>query len=93
MADSGHVDIVTVTALGETRTLAAPASIGGLLLLSMKTDGGNCVITCATGVNQTGNDTITMDDAGDSILLVGIAVGTDKRWRVVCNDGCALATA
>ncbi len=88
--DSGHVDIVTVAA--ETRTLAAPASVGELLLISMKTDGGDCVITCATGLNQTGNNTITMNDAGDSILLVGIAVGTNKRWRVVANDGCTLST-
>ncbi len=90
VADSGHVDIVTAAA--ETRTLAAPASIGELLLLSMKTDGGNCVITCATGLNQAGNNTITMDDAGDSILLVGIASGANKRWRVVYNDGCTLTT-
>ena len=90
VTDTGHVDIVTAAA--ETRTLAAPASIGELLLLSMKTDGGDCVIAIATGINQTGNNRITMNDAGDSILLVGIASGADKRWRVAYNDGCTLAT-
>ncbi len=90
VADTGHVDIVTAKA--ETRTLAAPDSIGELLLVSMKTDGGNCVITCATGLNQTGNNTVTMNDAGDSILLVGIALGANKVWRVVYNDGCTLST-
>jgi len=90
VTDSGHVDIVTADA--ETRTLAAPTDIGQVLLLSMKTDGGNCVITCATGINQTGNNTITMNDAADSILLVAVASGTNKRWRVVANDGCSLST-
>jgi predicted RecA/RadA family phage recombinase len=90
VADSGHVDIVSGAA--ETRTLAAPASIGELLLLSMKTDGGDCVIAIATGINQTGNNRITMNDAGDSILLVGIASGANKLWRVAYNDGCTLST-
>ena len=90
VTDSGHVDIVTAGA--ETRTLAAPTDIGQVLLLSMKTDGGNCVITCATGINQTGNNTITMNDAADGILLVGVASGSNKLWRVVANDGCTLST-
>jgi len=90
VTDSGKCDIVTEGA--ETRTLAAPTYIGQLLLLSLKTDGGDCVITCATTVNQTGNNTITMDDAGDAILLVAKANGADKRWSVVSNDGCTLST-
>jgi predicted RecA/RadA family phage recombinase len=90
VTDSGKCDIVTTGA--QTRTLAAPTYIGQLLLLSMKTDGGNCVITCATTVNQTGNNTITMDDAGDAILLVAKANGANKRWSVVSNDGCTLST-
>jgi len=92
VADSGKCDLVTVTALGETRTLAAPTYVGQMLLLSLKTDGGDCVIAVATGINQTGNNQITMDDAGDSILLVAITAGANKRWRVVANDGCTLAT-
>jgi len=87
---SGHVDIVTAGA--ETRTLAAPSFIGQELLVSLKTDGGNCVVTCATTVNQTGNNTITFDDAGDAVLLVAKANGANKRWSVVSNDGAALST-
>jgi len=87
---SGTVAIVTADA--ETRTLAAPSFVGQELVLYMKTDGGDAVITCATGVNQTGNNTITMDDAGDALRLVAIEVGANKRWRVVVNDGCTLAT-
>jgi predicted RecA/RadA family phage recombinase len=90
VTDSGHCDLVTTAA--QTRTLAAPTYLGQLLLVSLKTDGGNCVITCATTVNQTGNNTITLDDAGDAILLVAKANSTNKRWSVVSNDGCALST-
>jgi len=89
---SGTVAIVTTEAGGETRSLAAPSFVGQELLLYMKTDGGDAVITCATGVNQTGNNTITMNDAGDTLRLVAIEVGSNKRWRVVVNDGCTLAT-
>lgn len=87
---SGRVAIVTAGA--ETRTLAAPTIVGQRLLLYMKTDGGDGVITCSTGINQTGNNTITMNDAGDSLELVAIESGANKRWRVVYNDGCTLAT-
>ncbi|MCX5683730.1 MAG: DUF2190 family protein [Planctomycetota bacterium] len=90
VTDSGHCDLVTTAA--QTRTLAAPTYLGQLLLVSLKTDGGNCVITCATTVNQTGNNTITLDDAGDAILLVAKANGTNKRWSVVSSDGAALST-
>lgn len=90
VTESGHCSIITAAA--ETRTLAAPSYAGQMLSLALKTDGGDCVVTCATGVNQTGNNTITLNDAGDSILLVGIESGSDKRWRVVANDGCTLST-
>jgi hypothetical protein len=90
VTESGHCPIVTAGA--ETRTLAAPSYTGQMLSLGMKTDGGDCVVTCVTGVNQTGNNTITMNDAGDSILLVGIESGANKRWRVAYNDGCTLST-
>ena len=87
---SGHVDIVTAAA--ETRTIAAPSFAGQELLLSMKTDGGDCVITVATTINQTGNNTITLNDAGDAVLLVAKTNGANKRWSVAFNDGAALST-
>ena len=90
VTDTGHCEIVTAGA--ETRTLAAPTYLGQMLLLSMKTDGGDAVIAVATGINQTGNNRITMNDAADSILLVAVASGTNIRWRVACNDGCTLST-
>jgi len=81
-----------VTADAETRTLAIPTFAGQLLNLGFKTDGGDCVVTAASGVNQTGNNTLTFADAGDQILLVAIENGAALAWRVVSNDGVALST-
>ena len=93
VTDSGEVEIVSTTIGGETRTLAAPTYAGQLLLVSFKTDGGTVVIAVATTVNQTGNNRITLDDAGDAVLLAGKVNGSNKRWSVVSNDGATLATA
>lgn len=90
VTNSGHVQIVTAGA--ETRTLAAPTFVGQQLLICMKTDGGDCVIAVATTVNSTGNNRITLNDAGDNILLHAIQNGSNIRWRVTVNDGCALST-
>lgn len=87
---SGYVPIVT--AGSETRTLAAPTFIGQELVLYVKTDGGTCVITVASAINQTGNNTITMAEVRDVIKLVAIESGASKVWHVVSNDGAALST-
>lgn len=87
---SGYCPIVT--AGSETRTLAAPATIGQELLLYIKTDGGTCVITVASAINQTGNNTITLADVRDVIRLVAIESGSNKVWHVVSSDGAALST-
>jgi predicted RecA/RadA family phage recombinase len=90
VTSSGYCPIVT--AGSETRTLAAPSFIGQQLLLYIKTDGGTCVITVASAINQTGNNTITMADVRDVIQLVAIESGSNKVWHVVSNDGAALST-
>lgn len=87
---SGYVPIVT--AGSETRTLAAPSFVGQELLLYVKTDGGTCVITVASAINQTGNNTITTAEVRDVIRLVAIESGSSKVWHVVSNDGAALST-
>lgn len=84
--------IPIVTAAAETRTLATPDKNGLKLTLVMKTDGGDCVITVASAINQTGNNTITLNDAGDFVKLESVAVGSVYRWRVVVNDGASLTT-
>jgi hypothetical protein len=101
IADPGDAGAIPVTSSGycplvtggaETRTLAAPSFIGQELELYLKTDGGDCVVTCATGLNQTGNNTATFGDAGDLLLLRAVESGANIRWRVVANDTVALAT-
>lgn len=87
---SGGTCAIT-TAAAETRTLAIPTFAGQPLYLSMNVDGGDCVITSAQAFNQAGNTTITMNDAGDFIALVGVTIGGALRWRVVENNGCTLA--
>lgn len=89
---TGNGSCPIVTAGAETRTLAIPTFEGQMLSLVMKTDGGDGVITSAQAINQTGNNTITMNDAGDVIVLIGVQVGAALRWRVVVNDGCTLST-
>lgn len=87
---SGNCAITTAAA--ETRTLAAPERAGLKLAISMDVDGGNCVITAAAAINQAGNNTITMADAGDALFLEAVQVGGANVWHTIGNDGCALST-
>lgn len=88
---SGNVPITTATA--ETRTLAIPGVAGITLAISMAVDGpGDCVITVASAINQTGNNTITLNDAGDVIVLIAVKKAGALVWRVVANDGATLTT-
>lgn len=81
-----------VTGGAETRTLADPQRQGQRLSLSFKTDGGDCVVTSASPVNQNGDNTLTFADAGDFLVLEAAEDGADLEWRVVANDGIALST-
>ena len=77
---SGICELVSADA--ETRTLGAPSFLGQRLTLCFKTDGGDCVVTCATGLNAaTGSTVITFDTAGEMIELVACSSGSDLRWR------------
>ena len=82
--------VALVTAGAETRTLAAPTFVNQMLTLYFKTDGGDCVVTAATGLNAGGNTRITLNDENDSIQLIGAYNGTALRWRVSQNDGTTL---
>lgn len=100
IADPGASGAVPVTSSGtcavttagaETRTVAIPSFAGQVLGLSFNVDGGDCVVTFAQAINQTGNTVATAADAGDHLLLQGVTIGGALRWRVVANDGWALA--
>ncbi len=101
IADPGNAGAIAVTASGvcnitttgaETRTLAAPTFQGQRLNLSMTVDGGDAVLTVASAINQTGNNTITFNDAGDHVELVAVLIAAALRWRLVVNDGATLST-
>ncbi len=91
VTQSGHVSLETGGA--ETRSLADPTFAGQVLALGFKADSGDCVVTAANPVNQTGNDEMTFADAGDLITLQAIEVGANLRWRAMANDGVALSTS
>lgn len=80
---SGVCELVSAGA--ETRTLGAPSYLGQWLILSFKTDGGNCVVTCATTLNVNADTIITFDTAGEMIELRAIRSGSDLRWRAMSN--------
>lgn len=76
--------ITAVKTTGAATATLAAGKQGQEKIISMHTDGGDCVITTTLAA---GNTTITMGDAGDSIHLVYIGTA----WHVVANTGCALA--
>lgn len=87
------IPIVTGSS-GETNTLPDPDYAGMELTLFHKTDGGgNRVITASTAINSTGNNTITLGDAGDILELKSVpkAAGTFK-WLEIANNGASLST-
>ena len=88
---SGYCEITTAGA--ETRTLPDPTFRGQILDIVFVVDGGNCVITASSPVNQTGNNTITLTDVGEHTRLVGAYNATDGwEWKTIANDGAALTT-
>lgn len=100
IADPGNGNAIPVTASGyvplvtggaETRTLAAPTFVGQEIVLYMKTDGGDCVVTCSTTINETGNTVITFANTGEAVRLFAVEEGANKRWRMATADGAVLS--
>lgn len=84
---------------GETNKLMPPVKLGQKLTLSMKTDGGGARVITARNAADSGSvaitadpyNTITLDDAGDSIDLDAIDIGGTLRWWVAANRGSTLS--
>lgn len=77
----------------ETGTLANPTFAGQRLLLCLDTaTSGSRVVTAASAINQTGNNTLTFAQSRDAIELVGITVAGALKWATRWNDGVALTT-
>ena len=80
-----------VTAAAETNTLGLPTRVGQIIGFTMKTDGGDRVITVASAFNSSGNTIITLNDVGDTIVLIGVRSGTTFRWQTLATDGPSLS--
>lgn len=83
--DRGFCVINVVTgASGETNTVADPIKSGQQLTVFMKTDGGgDRVITFASDITQeSGQNAITLADAGDSFTVTSGQVGSAFKWRL-----------
>ena len=83
VSHSGYCELTTGAA--ETRTIADPTFRGQQIILVFITDGGDCVITAASPVNQAGNTIITFSDIGESCVLVGHWNATDG-WEWVATN-------
>jgi len=101
ITDPGNAGAIPVTESGtcamtsggaETRTIAAPAFMGQQISLIDDVHVGNIVVTVATTVNQTGNNTLTFGAAADACTLTAMQVAGALVWRVSFNDGVALST-
>ena len=83
---SGYVELTSGGA--ETRTLADPTFKGQIIDIVFIADGGDCVITTASPLNQTGNNTITLDAVGEHIRLFGAWNATDGfEWKDIITLG------
>ncbi len=81
-----------VTAASEARSLKDPVKSGQVIILTLKTDGGDCAVTADTAINTTGNTVITFGDAGDTVVLTSIPNGTSGyKWIITANDTAALS--
>ena len=82
--ESGMVNLVSTGA--ETRTLAAPSSMGIMLLINMQTAGGDITLTCASFFNGIANNTVVFASVGDSVMLISVRDGSSFRWSLFSPD-------
>lgn len=75
-------EMVSVGA-NETRTLAAPTKPGIRIIIRLKTDGGDVVITAANGFNAALETSATFADAGDILSLISVTTATGYRWEIL----------
>ena len=95
---TGRCDL-TVAGAGQTRTLAAPAGVGQLLVINSNVvgAGATCAITVAAAFNDVGNTICTFTDVGaipagrENITFVSTLVNGAAAWRLVANNGGALS--
>lgn len=87
---SGVVDLVTAGA--ETRTVAAPPTIGEILVLNADTIVTSCTIAFAAAFDVTPHAHIAFTATGQNATFVAATIGGVKTWRLVSNEGGTLST-
>ena len=81
-----------VTAASAARSLKDRVKSCQVIILNLKTDGGDCAVRAATACNTAGNTVITFGDAGDTVVLASIPNGTSGyKWIITANDTAALS--
>lgn len=85
---------LTIADAAETNTLAVPTFSGQEITIFCDTRAGSGtrVVTVASAINATGNNTITFNAQSEFIVLRGIKQGATFAWRVVAADGATLST-
>lgn len=72
------------------RTLADPVKSGQVIVLTLKTDGGELGVTGASAINTTPHTKIRFTDPGDTVVLTSVPNGTSGyRWIITANDTAA----
>lgn len=71
-------------------TLAAPdaSMVGSVKIIQMTTDGGDATLACTNIVGQSTGSSITFNDAGDAVILMG---GASGKWIVLKEYGVTLS--
>ena len=89
LSGAGAIDLVTgvteVTTTAADALTLANGTVGQIKIIVMKVDGGDGTITPTTFA---GGTTITMNDAGDSVMLT---YATTIGWVIIANNGCTIA--
>ena len=81
----GYCEMSSVAA--ETRTLPDPAFKGQEIDLTFIKDMGTITMTSSSPVNQSGHTSISFEDIGDHLRLVGFWNATDGwEWRILAED-------
>jgi hypothetical protein len=85
--------VALVTAGAETRTVGNPSFAGQTLALFFETDGGDCVVTFASGINVAANTVATFANATESLIVQAVVSTTagGLAWRITHIDGPALS--
>ena len=73
--------------------MAAPTFIGQEITLALKTDAGDCAVTILSTVDEFAHTVVTLNDAGDYVILRAIEIGSNLRWRIVQEEGALFSNA